>query len=217
MGHLPRLLPGPVRHPPRSATGYAAFRLGAVLTADGDTIPTGKITMGTGHADKDLTPGATIAHYDNTGTAVADVAVGDDQYGIWVAGAVRPGVSDEQVRALRASPLSGDWRNGGGGLELVAALAVNVPGFPVPRPGVLVASGMVRSMVAAGIATAGEGRAAVTVEDRLSADDVAMLRAVAARERGGLASRVEEFAAGLRATAAAGLRARVDATNGRQD
>ena len=208
--------PGQCVTPPRSSTGYAAFRLGAVLTADGDTIPTGKITMGTGHADKALTPGATIAHYDNTGTAVADVAVGDDQHGIWVAGAMRPGVSDEQVRALRASPLSGDWRNGGGGLELVAALAVNVPGFPVPRPGVLVASGMVRSMVAAGIATAG-GRRAVTVEDRLSADEVAMLRAVAARERGGLASRVEEFAAGLRATAAAGLRARVDASNGRQN
>ena len=43
--------------------------------------------------------------------------------------ALRPGLSDEQVRTLRASPLSGDWRYIDGQLELVGALAVNLPGF----------------------------------------------------------------------------------------
>jgi hypothetical protein len=56
------------------------------------------------------------------------------------------------VRALRASPISGDWRKVDGNLELVAALAVNVPGFPViPRPQGMVASGGLTSLVATGI------------------------------------------------------------------
>src|SRR5699024_6608649 len=32
-------------------------------------------------------------------------------------------------------PLSGDWRTIGGNLELVAALAVNTPGFPIVASG----------------------------------------------------------------------------------
>ncbi len=49
----------------------------------------------------------------------------------WVAGSVVAGVADEQVAELRRSPLSGDWRRVDGNLELVAALAVNSPGFPI--------------------------------------------------------------------------------------
>jgi hypothetical protein len=45
------------------------------------------------------------------------------------------------VRLLRGSTLSGDWRGVDGNLELIALLAVNVPGFPVPRTRALVASG----------------------------------------------------------------------------
>jgi hypothetical protein len=50
----------------------------------------------------------------------------------------------EQIDELRRSPLSGDWRKINGKLRLVAALGVNVPGYPVPRA--LVASGEVISM-----------------------------------------------------------------------
>lgn len=142
---------------PRSRSGYRYFRSGAVLCADGSQVPVGHLTLGTGHAAMDAGVTAAAEHYDNTGTAVADVAVGEDAYGIWCAGAVRPGATDEQVHALRASGISGDWRSIDGELELVAALAVNVPGFPVPR--MVAASGVPVALVAAGaVASAPSGR-----------------------------------------------------------
>jgi hypothetical protein len=66
-----------------------------------------------------------------------------------VAGALRANVDDTAAAKLRAAALSGDWRRVGGSLELVAALAVNTPGFPVPRA--RVASGEPMSLVAAGV------------------------------------------------------------------
>lgn len=136
--------------PPHSNTGYAMFANGAVRTAEGTEVSTGRITLGTGHADRRLGLAAAAAHYDDTGAVVADIACGDDEFGIWVAGALRPDATELQVRQLRAAPLSGDWRKHGRGLEMVAALAVNVPGFPIQRPAALVASGVVTSLVAAG-------------------------------------------------------------------
>jgi hypothetical protein len=76
------------------------------------------------------------------------VRAGEDAHGIWVAGALTAQCDDRRVAELRRSPLSGDWRRIGNGLELVAALAVNVPGFPVPRS--RVAAGVPMSLVAAG-------------------------------------------------------------------
>lgn len=131
--------------PPRSSSDYRYFHTGATLLSNGHQIPTGRLTVDTGHAAEDAAPLRAMAHYDNTGTAVADVCVGEDSHGIWFAGAVRPTATDEQVRVLRGSPLSGDWRRIGGSLELVAALAVNVGGFPVPRG--LVASGHMQSLI----------------------------------------------------------------------
>lgn len=116
---------------PRSTSGYAYFRTGEVRCADGSRVRTGALTVATGHADLGLGHRAAAAHYDNTGTAVADVAMGEDAHGIWVAGAVRSTASPEQVHALMASDPSGDWRNIGGTLECVAVLMVNSPGFPV--------------------------------------------------------------------------------------
>ena len=74
---------------------------------------------------------------------------GEDEYGIWVAGAVRPDATEEQIRKLRASSISGDWRNIGGQLELVAALCVNQPGFPLA----VVAHGRREALVAYGAQT----------------------------------------------------------------
>lgn len=132
---------------PKSAREYAYFRTGEVLTEEGDFVPVGKITIGTGHADTRLGLVPALAHYDNTGSAVAVVNVGEDAYGIWVAGALCPEASEEQVAALRRSPLSGDWRQMSGNLELVAALAVNTPGFPVTS----VNRGRQVALVAAGV------------------------------------------------------------------
>lgn len=117
-----------------SDTNYAYFTRGKVETDQG-LVAVGPLTMGTGHASLSphLSANRVIDHYDNTGTAVADVAVGNDEHGIWMAGRIRPGVSAEQVYALRATgSVSGDWRPIGTCSELVAALVVNVPGFPIP-------------------------------------------------------------------------------------
>ena len=135
--------------PPRGAT-YSYFHTGEVLTASGDPVAVGHLTFGTGHADMAASGASAAAHYDNTATVAADVRAGDDAHGIWVAGALRPHLTDEQIREFRAAPLSGDWRRIGGRLELVAALAVNTPGFPVPRTRarVLVASGAPQTVVA---------------------------------------------------------------------
>lgn len=170
---------------PRSNMDYARFHTGSLRTAEGAVIGTGRITMGTGHAGPKASPAAAAAHYDNTGAAVADVRAGEDAFGIWVAGSIRPGVTPEQVRTLRASPLSGDWRSIDGNLELHAALAVNVPGFPIPRPAGMVASGALTSLVASGIVVSEES--ALDIETTpgvtLSASDTAYLARLIQRER----------------------------------
>lgn len=137
--------------PPTSPSNYAYFRTGALQTAEGTSVAVGHLTMGTGHAGPRDSANAAAEHYDNTGTVFADVAAGEDAYGIWVAGSLRPGISAEQVRVARSAPISGDWRTIRGSLELVGALAVNVPGFPVPRPQGLLASGEVKSLQASGV------------------------------------------------------------------
>ncbi len=142
--------PGECLTPPHSASNYSHFTIGEVLTDDGETVPTGPITLGTGHAGLTLNANAARDHYDNTGTAVADVRAGEDQFGIWVSGAMRPSVTDDKIREFRASAPSGDWRNIGGTLEMVGVLAVNVPGFPIPRAKVEFADEQPLSLVAAG-------------------------------------------------------------------
>jgi hypothetical protein len=139
---------------PHSSTNYAFFLTGEVQTDIGP-VAVGQITLGGGHADGRARLRAAVSHYDSTSTAVADVTAGEDEHGIWVAGVLRPNVTDEQVHALRAAAISGDWRQvrpGQDDMELIAALAVNVPGFPIPRPSMLVASGGEQlSLVAAAI------------------------------------------------------------------
>jgi hypothetical protein len=78
------------------------------------------------------------AFYDHTGSAVADVVPYEDEVGIFLAGALRPGATPEQIRIARASDWSPDWRSFNGNLEMVALLGVNLSGFVVDG---LVASG----------------------------------------------------------------------------
>lgn len=127
--------------PPSTECSYERFLIGTVPTADGSSVPTGALTWGIEHADLSLSLIEAQAHYANSRHGWADVTVGEDDHGIWTAGALRPGLTHDDVRILRALALSGDWRHDARvrNLELVAALAVNVPGFPIPRA--VVASG----------------------------------------------------------------------------
>lgn len=141
------------------------YRTGEVKCDDGSRVAVGQITVGTGHAPLHLGASPAAEHYDNTGSAVADVAVGNDQHGIWVAGAVRPGADPPKVYELQAAgQVSGDWRRIGGQLRLVGLLAVNVPGFPVPKMRARVASGEPQALVAAGRPVVAWGRSMVDQE-----------------------------------------------------
>lgn len=127
--------PGVCVPPPRSGMNYEAFHHGVLRTAEGHDVVVGQLTLGTLHAGRDLGWRETIAHYENSGLAFADVHAYEDQWGIVVAGALRPDVPAAKVREAKAGALSGDWRDVlGRGLEFVAALVVNVAGFPIPRP-----------------------------------------------------------------------------------
>lgn len=141
--------------PPTSRAGYAYFMTGEVRCADGSTVRCGTITVGTGHAENSLGHRATAEHYDNNGSQVVYVAVGEDEHGIWCAGAVAPDATEDQVRRLRAGDVSGDWRWIAGGLELVAVLGVNVAGFPVARTAAGFREDRQVSLVAAGVLHAG--------------------------------------------------------------
>lgn len=137
---------------PHSIVDYAHFKTGTTMTADGMLRPVGNLTYGGGHADTTLGYIAAAAHYDEAGTTVANVNVGEDAHGVWVAGSMAPGTGELEAQQLRSHPLSGDWRRTGGNLELIAALAVNTPGFPIDEPQYSVtASGDQISLVAAGV------------------------------------------------------------------
>lgn len=119
---------------PRSQTNYAAFRTGSVLTAEGDTIRTGPIVMDTVHPDLRRQASDAMAFYAHTGSAVADVVPYDTQFGIYVAGVMRPNASPVQIRNLRASDISPDWRYiNGNPRECCALVAVNNSGFKVTQ------------------------------------------------------------------------------------
>jgi hypothetical protein len=120
---------------PPEESYHAYYMTGELACEGGDTVAVGQITVGMGHAPLSYSAPAATEHYDNTDAVVADVAVGNDAHGIWVAGAVRPTATDAQIRALRAAGrVSGDWRRIGGKLRLVGLLTVNVPGFGFEAP-----------------------------------------------------------------------------------
>jgi len=126
----PHLLSG--YFPPRSLD-YSYFSRDRVTCTDGSTVRTGPVTIGTPHASLAWSSAGRVqAHYRDTGVAVADVACGPDQFGIWVAGAVRFG--QHGIELIRGLHLSGDWRPVDGRPRLLALLAVDNPAFPIPAP-----------------------------------------------------------------------------------
>lgn len=154
---------------PESSAGLPYFNTGTLYTADGSQVLVGQLTVGGGHADIMLSYRGALAHYDDVATAWADVHAGQDAHGVWVAGAVRPGLSELQVRSIRAASVSGDWRGVGNRSELVAVHCVNSPGFPIAR----VAAGGQLAVVAAGAQVMAQLAAAdASPLDRLVAAEV---------------------------------------------
>lgn len=203
--------------PPRSASQYAYFRTGELRTDEGD-IQVGQLTLAGGHASLQASAEEAIKHYDDTASAVADVVAGEDQFGIWVAGALRPDVTPSQIRAFRASSPSGDWRPINGRLELVAVCQVNVPGFPIARA-ITASGGVPGALVAAGAAYLAELRENSKMEEierRLFAMEQTALSADANSARNRMAGLVEQRNAEL-ASKADAARARMMATKNNEE
>ena len=158
--------------PPRSRSKYSYFHTGVIRTSEGTDVPVGQLTLAGGHAGLEASAQEAVKHYDDTASAFADVHAGEDAYGIWVSGSLRPGTSPEAIRAARASAPSGDWRPIKGALELVAVCQVNVPGFPIARA--RVASGQVMALVAAGASTLAQLKHDPLAELNAKIDDLAL-------------------------------------------
>lgn len=173
-------LPGCVTAP-SSLTNYAHFHTGAQAVQGGQSVPVGTLVTGPRHADPQQAFRAAQQHYDDLDAAVARVVAGEDEFGIWVAGWMLPDANPARVEQFLASPVSGDWRNVGGSLELIAVCSVNAPGFPVPRARVSFANGVQRSLVGSFGVTAqrGEIPAAAPVAERWG--DIEAYRAARAR------------------------------------
>lgn len=118
---------------------YGIWMNRATLVDDGNggytKIATGPITMDCGHAPMSaaVKGAARQAHYDNACSVVATARVGENARGVWIAGALIPGITADQVSRMMACQLSGDWgphREKHGKRELAGALLVPRPGFP---------------------------------------------------------------------------------------
>lgn len=124
---------------PMGNVDYGVWMNRTTIADDGrggfQRIATGPITMDCGHAPTNprVRGAARRDHYDNSCSVVATVRAGENSRGVWIAGAVLPDISPDQVRRMMACQLSGDWgphREKPGKRELAAALLVPVPGFP---------------------------------------------------------------------------------------
>lgn len=218
--------PGQCVTAPESLAAYAHFHHGEVVCDDGGRVATGTLTVGCDHAAAEAMAPDARDHYANAGLAFADVRATNGALGVWVSGALRPTVTEAQLRLLRASSLSGDWRRIGTNLEFIGALAVSVPGFPIAREAVtaaavaqlpmagLVASayvdnGVQVSLVASGVVQrcpecqqramgARYGVTAELVEHEGSAEALAILRKLELRTRHLVPVQAKAAAAALR-------------------
>lgn len=190
---------------PLGNVDYSRFLGGETIVADGGRVVTGNITLGCGHASTSYGVDAQAAadHYDNACSIVATARVGESPRGVWIAGALMPGVEATQVRKMMACSLSGDWRphlDRPGWREFVAALLVPVPGFPMARvaPSVTISEGQLVAAAVPVQLAALSGRPTHPVDHRAKA------LAVAAR-----LGRDPESRAAARTTQVASLRDRV--------
>ncbi|GAS98810.1 Gp8 [Mycolicibacterium canariasense] len=119
---------------PRNRNGYRNFHTSQVPLNNGKQLSVGRLTVQGGHASTEsgVTAAAARAHYDDVTTAFGLVRVGEDRFGIWFSGVPAPGVDPEVFQQGMTAQLSGDWRDCDGyPLDMIAAHAVNSPGFPI--------------------------------------------------------------------------------------
>jgi hypothetical protein len=132
---------GETVYAPRGNVDFAKFlnKTALVMGTDGqvERIAAGNITMECGHAPVSAAarrnPRMAPDHYDNSCSVAARIRVGENEHGVWVAGALVSDVTPAQIERMLACELSGDWQSHEtkpGWTELTAALLVPVGGFP---------------------------------------------------------------------------------------
>ncbi|MEU1550214.1 phage minor head protein [Nocardia sp. NPDC005745] len=138
MGHLAcwetmhTAYPDMARTPYRSFSGYNEFHQSPVNLDNGERLQCGRLTVGGGHAPAGRGVIAARQHYDDVTTCWAYVCAGEDDLGIWVSGAIDFQAPEDMVKRALQTPHSGHWERANGHPELLAAHAVNTPGFPIP-------------------------------------------------------------------------------------
>lgn len=121
--------------PPRPPDNYASWNTNGVLTDNGK-VYTGPLCLRGGHhpmaevGSKAAMAKAYLQLADNIDNAWADVRVTEGVIGPWLSGYVRPGTSDRDIIAARASGVSGHWL----GEKLAFAVSVNARGYPIDGP-----------------------------------------------------------------------------------
>lgn len=125
---------------PMGNVDYSRFMGRETFVEGGGRVVSGALTMDCGHASTGYSDSdRAMEHYDNSCSIVATVAIGEragKNGGVWVAGAVVPGVTANQISRMMACQLSGDWRphkEKSGWREFAGALLVPVPGFAMGR------------------------------------------------------------------------------------
>lgn len=122
--------------PPSSPTAYRGAMQGETLTAEGDLIPTANVGGGVNHARLSESFQGAVKHYENTAAQTLRVQFGEDDHGIWFAGAAWPELAaDREVAMLRAAAVSGDWRFRPelGAVDMAGVQLVNNPALPLVR------------------------------------------------------------------------------------
>ncbi|MDQ0376502.1 phage minor head protein [Amycolatopsis thermophila] len=113
--------------PPSSTIDYELAHHKDVVTADGTQIRAGQLIVGCPHAADNAPYRDAREYHEAMCTPAANVRFYEDEHGIVAAGSLVPGLTVEDVAKLRH--ISGEWRTVS--LELMAAVGVDNPGFPV--------------------------------------------------------------------------------------
>ncbi len=119
--------------PPHSPTDYALAHQGSCKTAEGEMIQVANIGGRVNHKDILASATAAVDHYANTASRSMRVRYGEDDYGIWYAGALEHDLPPAEVASIQSSAVSGDWRYRQHlrAYDMAGVQLVNTPGYPM--------------------------------------------------------------------------------------
>jgi hypothetical protein len=118
---------------PPSPTNYDYAHQGTTVLADGSILPTANLGGGKGHADVQLGWAQVPLFYENTSYQMAAVRYGEDDFGVYGVGVLRPEATWGQALEFVRSATSGDWRwvQELNAWDFAGSCLVNLPGFPM--------------------------------------------------------------------------------------